>query len=111
MAGHSVGGNPTGRIEFGFHLLAPHLLCDIGYSDPEHSDGIWAISRLIVDGEFNFIGFVDGDVEDLVLPSIRARRLCASLDGVFDLDCDERVGTPGETGQCRVIHVLDRMNL
>jgi hypothetical protein len=47
------------------------------------------VARLVVYGDLDFVGLVNGKVVNFISPAVSSRGLCATLDCVFDLDVDK----------------------
>lgn len=106
-AAHSVSGHPAGAVHLGLNPLATHLLDDIGYPDPQHSDGHGVLGGLVVDGKLNLVGLVNINVVIFSFPTVISRRSCSGHDSVLDLNGNESFWASSKSPGSGVIHILD----
>ena len=83
---------------------------DIGDTDPKHTDRKRVFVGLVIYGDFNLVGFVDVELVDLIRPAIGPGRLGASLDTVFDLDINKRLGAAAEAARRCVVDICYSVN-
>lgn len=86
---HGAGsGDPTALHAFDLDLLPALRFDDIGDFDPQITDrnGLF-VALFVVDGDLDFTGLVDGDL-DVLVPSIGAGRMGLAAGGAFDFEDD-----------------------
>jgi hypothetical protein len=94
-------------LQFRLNLLPTHFLDNVLDPNPKHTNRQQVVASLVVDGDLDFVGFVDAEFVYFVHPLVIPRWLCAPLDRIFHLDVHKCLRAPTKaTGSC-VINVGD----
>lgn len=104
---HPIGRYPARAVGLRLDPLSAHLFSDVGYSDPQQSDGEGMLARLIVNRKLELVGLVDLDVVIFRLPSVVARCSRPGDDVILDLDGNERLGAPCKPARGGVVDILN----
>ena len=107
---HLICGYPARCVELRLNLLATHLLCDVRNAHPKHTDWYRAISRLVIDRQFNLVCLIDIHGKAFVQPFIVSGSLGPGFDRVFNLDDYVCLWPSRKSRTGRMVHVLDRMD-
>lgn len=104
---HPIGRHPSRTVHLGFDPLSAHLLHDVGYPNPEQTDGHGMLARLVVHCELDLVGLVHFKRVILGFPSVVAGGAGPRHDSVFHLDGDERLRAARESSRRGMVHILD----
>ena len=104
---HLIRRDPLGVVEFGLDLFAPHLLRYVGDANPQHTYGCRMSSRLIIDGEFNFVGLVDINIMQLIGPSVGPSSFSPANEGIFNFHDDEGFWSSRKSPSSSVVDIFN----
>jgi len=98
-------------LELGFDFLSSHLLRNIRYSDPEHTDRHCTVTSLVIYGKLNLVGLVDVELVELIRPPVVSCSTSASLGGIFDLHDNKSFRSSAESSSSSMVDIGHSMNL
>lgn len=92
------------------NLLPTKFLHQVGYPDPQHTNGHRMLTGFVVHRDLNFVGLVHIDIMAFVQPLIVSRRLRPHTREVLNLNNHKGLRPTRETRGAGMIDVLDREN-